>query len=252
MSDATQGTGKKGLGTGAWIAIGCGGVALIAIIAVALVLGWGLFKAKEIAEEFGDNPAQTAAETVIRLNPDLELIDSDEEAGTITFRNEKTGEEATLNFEEIAQGRFSMKTAEGEYRVDASDVAEEGAVTFEGPEGEARIGVVAGRGDAPDWIPVYPGATGVQTGYSASTAEQASGIVTCATEDGPSEVIEHYEGWFERNGYEVTGRSSSRTPQGSFSAIAGELAADGRTLHVGVVEQAGATRVTINYSDRSE
>ena len=127
MSNGTAGTGKKGLSPVAWIAIGCGGILIVGMIAVAGLVGWGFFKARELVEEFDGNPARAAAETMIKLNPELELIESDEDAGTVTFRNEKTGEVATLNFEDIAQGRFTVSTDEGEFQVDGSGAAEGGA-----------------------------------------------------------------------------------------------------------------------------
>jgi hypothetical protein len=74
----------------------------------------------DIVERLEDSPARTMAETVIRMNSELELLSTDDDAGTITFRSSETGEEATLNFEDIAQGRFTMTTSEGEVSIDAS------------------------------------------------------------------------------------------------------------------------------------
>ena len=87
---------KKGLSTGAKIAIGCGAVIVLGAIAMMLLLGWGVSKAKEYAEEFEENPAKAVAETAVRVNPELDLVSTDDEAGTITFRNDRTGEEATI------------------------------------------------------------------------------------------------------------------------------------------------------------
>jgi len=74
-------------------------------------------------EELRNNPVQVGAETLIRMNPELDRVSTDEDAGTLTFRNNRTGEEATLNFEDVAEGRFSTTTDEGE---DAVDVGEAG------------------------------------------------------------------------------------------------------------------------------
>ena len=45
----------------------------------------------------------------IKTNPDTKFISSDDE--TVTF--EKDGETMTLNFEDIANGNFSMTNADG-------------------------------------------------------------------------------------------------------------------------------------------
>lgn len=73
----------------------------------------------DFVEGLEGNPARTIAETAIRMNPELELLSTDEDAGTITFRNKETGEEATLNFADIAEGRFTMTTSDGDFSVDA-------------------------------------------------------------------------------------------------------------------------------------
>lgn len=253
MTNGTTEAGKKkGLSTIAWVAIGCGGLLLVFVVAVGLILGWGFFKAKEIASEFGDNPARAAAETIVRLNPELELVETDEEAGTITIRNERTGEQATLNFEDIAEGRFSWKTEEGEYQIDAAQAAEEGSVTIKGPEGQARFGVAASAEDVPDWVPRYPNATSTRGAYSGRSAEGVTGLLTCTTDDGMGDVVAHYRSWFEGQGYAIESESSTATPSGGFSSIAGEWKEGGRTVKVVAAEQDGTTQVTINYSGKTE
>ena len=53
-------------------------------------------------------------------NPDLEVVSSDDESGTVTIRNKKTGEEITMNAADIKNGRLRFKNEKGE------------EVTFEG------------------------------------------------------------------------------------------------------------------------
>ena len=137
---------KKGLPVLAWVAIGCGAIVILTLVAFGALGFFAVRKGTEMVKEatgadsvsefvegFEKNPARAAAETAIRLNPELELVSSDDEAGTITFRNSRTGETATVDFEEIAQGRLSITTDEGDYSFDASD-----GVTVTGPEGTTR------------------------------------------------------------------------------------------------------------------
>ena len=42
-------------------------------------------------QDLQDNPLKTGAELAVRMNPELELISTDDEAGTITFRNHPHG-----------------------------------------------------------------------------------------------------------------------------------------------------------------
>ena len=251
---------KKGMSPWAWVAIGCGGIVVVGFI-VFLALGMFVFnKTKEvvdeatggkslseIAQEFQDNPAKAAAETAIRVNPDLELVSTDDEAGTITFTNTKTGEEATLNFEDIAEGRFSMTTGEGEYKIDATDGGEGGGITFSGPEGETRIGGSTNLSDVPDWVPSYPGLTEAQSSLHSTTAEGVMGAFTGKSSDDAQAVVDHFKQLFEDRGYTVGSESMTKTGDGAFGAISGELD-DGRTINVVVIENNEGTSVTVNYN----
>ncbi len=250
MSNGDLTAPKKGMSPLAWVAIGCGGLAILAVVLVIGVVGFGIFKAKEMAQDFQANPAKTAAETIVKLNPELDLMSTDDEAGTVTVKNNKTGEIATLNFEDIAEGKFSVTTDEGEFKMDVSETDDGGAVTFTGPEGEARFGASADLGDVPGWVPIYPGAAEAQGTFSSKTAEGLAGLVTAKTEDSSQQVLDHYKQWLEDNGYEIQGTSVNTTPQGSFSGISGTLEASGRMVNVGVIEQSGEeTVVTINYNE---
>lgn len=134
----TNGAKKKGLSLVAWIAIG--GVGLVVVAAVVMV-GLALFltkKVADVAEGFQGNPMQTVAELAIKAHPDYDLLETDEEAGTIKVRHKETGDSATMRIADVAKGKFEIVTAEGKaYSV---SVGEEG-VTVKGPDGESTMGL---------------------------------------------------------------------------------------------------------------
>ncbi len=254
---------QQGTSPWVWVAVGCGGILVVGFIAF---LALGLFavkKGKEIVEEatgtdsfsefvedMKENPAKALAETAIRTNPELDLVATDDDAGTITFTNTKTGEEATLNFEDIAEGRFSMTTDEGEFRVDATD-AGEGGVTFTGPDGEARFGASADLSDVPDWVPAYPGATDVTGTMHTSSADGVMGAFTGKSTDDAQKVVDHFKQLFEDEGYAIGGESMTRTGDAAFGGINGDLG-DGRSINVMIVQAEGNTQVTINYNQKQQ
>ena len=51
-------------------------------------------KAKDFIEDAEGNPIAAAAETIVKLNPELELVESDREGGKITIREKDTGKES--------------------------------------------------------------------------------------------------------------------------------------------------------------
>ena len=259
------GPAKKGLSPLAWIAIGCGGLVVVGFV-VFIGLSMFVFKKgkemvqdatgsesfQEMVEGFQENPMGKIAETAIRANPDLDFIESDQDAGTITFRNKKTGEEATLNFDDIAEGRFSMTTSEGEYSIDASDSTEEGGITFKGPEGETRIGSGAELGDVKDWIPLYPGATEAQSAFQTNTAEALAGTLSSETTDDAQTVFDHYKKTFVDEGYDITSESMTKTGKGAFGNLSAEDPESGRTLTVTIIGEDKGTNLMLTYNVKKQ
>lgn len=242
---------KKGLSPLAWVGIGCGVLALLSIIVIVVVFGFVATKVSEVASDFNDNPAQAAAELAVRLNPELELIESDEEAGTITFENTKTGEEFTLNFEDIAEGRFTATTEEGNVVVDVTGDEEEGTVTVRTNEGVARFGAGTSLEDVPEWVPLYPDGEEAQGAYTTVTAEGVSGTVTVKTKEETQKVLDYYKALLEEEGYNVTLQTMNFGDEETQGMVIGQHE-DGRTVNVVVARAEESTQVAIQYTGKKE
>ncbi len=259
-----SGAAKKGLSPLAWIGLGIG--AFVAVgFAGCLALGVFMYRTgqeavreatgseglSDFVEGLQDDPARTAAEAMIRLNPDLDLISTDDTAGTITFRDNRTDEEATLNFADIAEGRFSMTTAEGDVSIDASESAAGAAsVTFRGPDGEMRFGGSPNLADVPDWLPVYPGGTDAQSAFQTTSGDTLSGAVASKTTDPARTVVAYYKGVLEDAGYVISAESLTQAGTGAIGAVSGEHDAEGRSITVAAMEQPGETQVMVTYTER--
>lgn len=240
---------KKGLPVLAWVGIGCGALVLVGVIGFVALVGFGVSKAKDVVGDFQDNPAKAAAELVVRMNPDLELVSSDDAAGTMTIRNQKDGELLTLNFDDIAEGRFSVTTDEGEFSIDGSD-ASSGGVTVRGPDGESRFGAAADVDDVPDWVPVYPEASDAKSSYSGRSGGETTGAISATTTRTLEQVVDWYKSRLEDEGYEVTTQTLGSGDAG-FATVAGERASDERKVSVMINRDAnGPNRLTITYQGR--
>ena len=200
---------KKKVSPWIWVLGGC----LFLVVVVLLLMGgctWFLAdKAKDIAADFEANPAKAAAEIAVKFNPDLELVSTDEESGTMTVLEKSTGKEVTLNFEEIADGRFSFETEEGESTI-SFDPEGEAGLTIESPDGTTTFGA---GGVLPSWIPLYPGASEPQGAYSSTAGDQRSGAVSFRSTDPVARVLEFYERTLKAAGLEVS--KTTFTTQGS-------------------------------------
>ena len=268
MTDEASMTGqeeKKGLSTLAWVAIGCGSLVVFGFV-VFMALGIFVFnKGKEVideatggmsisdfVEDLQDNPAKVAAETVVRVNPDLELVSTDDDEGTITFRNSQSGEEITLDFEDLAEGRFGVSTEEGDFSFSTAETEDGTGIVMKGPDGEARFGGAANLDEVPDWVPLYPGVSATQNAFHSVSEEEIAGILGGQTADGAAKVIDFFKDRFEAEDWEVTGQSETKTPDGGMSMIVGTQSATERTVSVTAIEASGETQVMVNYSGKTD
>ncbi|MDZ4289382.1 MAG: hypothetical protein U0984_15570, partial [Prosthecobacter sp.] len=146
---------KKGLSGLAIAGIGCGGLFLLACLGGGVLAMRACSKVKEMAGDFQKNPAKAAATLMVKANPELELVSTNDAKGEITIKNKKTGEVTTMSFDEMSQGKFTVKDAKGnETTIDGSAVGQ-GRMTIKGPDGETVIGGSASETAPPAWIPTY-------------------------------------------------------------------------------------------------
>jgi hypothetical protein len=201
MTPAAPPAGKKKLSPLAWVAIGCGVILVIGAIIVVGMVGAGAWFAKKQIAKFEENPAVAAAELAVRANPDLEVVESDPEAGTLTVRNKKTGEVVTWNAKDIEEGRFSITTSGGEATFETG--GEEGSFKITNEKGEEIT--FSGLGDTkdlPSWLPAYPGGK-VEGSYDATTGEGRTAAFTVTTSDPAERVLAYYDTSLQSSGLTV-------------------------------------------------
>jgi len=223
MNGTQGGAQKKGLSPLAWVGIGCGGLVVLAIIAIT---AGGIFvanKAADFVEDAEGNPAAAAAEMLVSLNPALELVESDREAGTITIRERSSGKVITVDLEQIEEGKISFEDENGE------------TASF-GASGEAV--------ELPDWLPVYPGAVTAQGGFSSVAGGKRRGMFTFKTSAPPEDVLTHYEGVFNDLSLEVSTSSVTSGDQEVQNLTGKSSEYD---INATVTDAAGDTGVAITY-----
>ncbi|MDH3813091.1 MAG: hypothetical protein OEV48_01270 [Acidobacteriota bacterium] len=250
MSNDKQAAESKGLPVWAWVGIGCG--ALMIVVLVVVMVG-GFFvarKVKDVAADFEDNPAMATARMIVKLNPELEEISTDEDAGTITVRNTRTGEEMTVNFEDIEEGKFSFSTDDGEITVDASELQESGTINVTDDEG----GVVFSTGgavsdDVEAWVPIFPGCEPTNRHSMRSEQEQTGGF-ELETPASVEEALEFYRAALTDEGYEVSVNTFTQE-ESEGGMVNGTHREKGRNVVAIFSSDAGApTKIVISYSQR--
>jgi len=251
MSDEAQAGGKrKGLHPLVWVGIGCGVILLVVAVGF-MALGWfALHKGKQALEDLDKDPGKLA-EWVIRANPDLELVERDPKAGTITVRNVKTGEVMTVNWEDAKEGRFSFSSGDQEVVVDTK--SEDGTMRITGERGDDERFELSfgGKGEveAPDWVPLYPGTE--PTGGATMTKEgKVSGGFGLETTDGVDQVIAYYREALAGAGYEVSVNTFASGSETS-GAILGGTRAD-RTVGVHISRSDDKTTIGVTFEEKGE
>lgn len=243
-SGGTAGSAKQGMPTWAWIGIGCGCLVVLAGLAVVGLMIFGGKQLVELAEELEDNPA-AAVEFAIRLNPELELVETDNEAGTVTVRNKETGEVATFDFSDIENGNFSFEGSDG---TNFSVRGEDGKVeTTDGDGNTATFGAGQNPDNLPSWLHLYPGAS-VEVGFTQQGGGQATGIVSQQTDDSIHDVAEHFAKHFESEGWEVTRNQMSGGGQ-NVIVVTG-TSEDGTYTHAATAstDEQGKTQISMHYT----
>ncbi len=250
MANGEQVPAKQGLPVWAWVGIGCG--ALIVLVMIAIAIG-GIFianKAKDVAADFEKDPAMVAARMIVKLNPELEEVDSDPDAGTMTVRNKQTGEVITVDLEDIKEGRLSFKSGDREINIDASEMEGSGTLKITDEDG----GVVFSSGDVsqelPAFVPVYPGCEPANR-HSMTTGGESIGGFELETSDSVQEVLEFYRSKLEAAGFETSVNTFSQDGSRGGMVNANEPGAN-RTVTV-IINSEGAspTKVVVSFQRRT-
>ena len=246
---------KKGMSTGAKIAIGC----LIGLVVVVggcfVVTGYfvkkGVNSVKEFAEKAQNDPdgaAFDAAVFAFKMNPDAEIVSKDEDAKTITVRDKKSGKEITFNLDDIKSGNLSMES-DGEkvnVGVTPGENGQGGSMTVESSKGNKMTFGAGSNASVPDWIPTYPGSS--SDSFSAMEVNgEKSGTYTIHTSDGVEQLMAFFEDRMKGAGFEVnkTTMSANGNLGGNLTCTAGA-----RTVNITLTTQDGETQGLVAYNEK--
>jgi len=181
-------TEKQGLSVLAYLGLGCAALTVLAIVAAVFGIGWGVKKVGGVIAEVQANPEKFAAEMIVKADPNLEVVTSDETKGELTFRNKATGESTTISYAEAAQGHLKVKKSgpAGEETVvlDATAGATRRVETADG----VTTTQIGGSLQPPAWFPMMDGLALAPGGIRKTTGARAS-FELAATSAAPTEAI---------------------------------------------------------------
>jgi hypothetical protein len=244
---------KKGMSTGAKIAVGC----LIALVLcvggcfvmTAIGLKWAGGKVKDFAEKAEKDPdygVYKLALTAFQANPDYEVVSSDDSAKSITVREKKSGKKVTFTLSDIKSGRLSIESEGEKVNVDVDQSGTNGgSMTISSEKGKMTFGATD-MSALPSWVIAYPGARTDGVSTLESNGEK-SGTFTIHTSDSAEQVLAFYAQKLEGSGFEVekTNVSGTHAAGGSVTGTAGN-----RSLSVIVSNQEGETQGLVAFTEK--
>jgi len=176
------------------------------------------------------NPGLAVSKMIATANPDAEVLNTDEGAGTITVRDKRTGKVVTMSFDQAKSGNFTFSAT--------------------GDDGKtASVEIGSGASKLPSWVPAYPGAAAkgtfaVKGDGGNGTGEGGSFAFT--TPDAPAKVKSFYEEKCKEAGMHV--KVTVHGDQGGMIVASDE--ADQRSLHITVAGGDAETTVNVIYGSK--
>jgi hypothetical protein len=171
------------------------------------------------------NPGLAISKLVAAANPNIQVLNTDDGAGTITLRDRRTGKITTMTFDQARNGKFSITTQD--------EQGKNATLDFGG--GPAK--------GIPDWVPSYPGGSEPKSTFSAAADNgKVGGSFIFTTTDPQDRVMSFYQDKCKALGFQTTNISS---PGGG--SIIGRDDASGRSLVIFVGNGSPAS-VSVTYS----
>jgi len=241
--------GKKGLPIWAWFGIGCAGLLVLVMVALLVVGMFVTKKVKEVAGDFEKNPEIAAARMLVKLNPEIEEVEVNEDEGTITVRNKKTGEIFTADVDDLKEGRFTVTGEDGTAVITAGTGTGDDEGSYKITAGGQTMELGGGDSDSvPSWIPVIPGAE-VEPLFTMSADGVSRGSIKIVTDKDAKEVLEFYKEKMEQAGFEIQTTSYSGDGE-SVDMLNGQSDDPKRTLIVNVTSDSdGKVNAAVTYSE---
>ncbi len=248
---------KKGLPVLAWIGIGCGTIILLTIIGLVALGGYAIHKVKQAGFDPGlwkKNPTAAAAKIVTTMNPDVEVVSTDNDSQTITIRNKKTGKTVTIDLQDIKDGKFRFFDEKGKESTvtlsksgNEKESTESGTLNIKSSQGNFNISTGAGADKLPKWVPLYEGIAPERT-IVMKADKGASGSYSIVVQEPVEEVADRMEKKLKNDGFTVSKNSYAMNDK-KMVTISGEKG-DKFSITVVITNTEEGTGMNVSFSEK--
>lgn len=227
-----------------WILVSIAGLVLIAGV---LIISSGVF----LVHKFAQNPAMTTAKLLTAGNPDIEVLSADQGQNTVTFRDKKTGETVTMNFDDVKRGRIVFKNKGQEASLQVRGDGQNGSLEINSTQGAVKFGA-GNAAKLPDWVPVYPGVS-PHVNFSMQANDADGGTFQFETTDSAKDVLSFYEQALKRADFRITANISGNLAESSGAMLTAEDTNSKRTIMVtaGTADRGATVNVVFGANKKS-
>jgi len=221
------------------------GLVFLMIIAGA---GLGFFLMHKAKKEGLDpelirkNRSLAMAEMEVIKNPDVQMISSNDSAGTMVIRDRKTGKKTTLKFD----SEKKMMVAVEDHGKPSETMVDANATAVAVTDGNAAVKVGSDASNLPSWLPVYPGAAPQNTASVNENGKQA-GTYVFVSQDSAGKVLGYYSDQLTAANMKLTRTASS----GDSDAITATQDDNGRTIVITASSKSDGTHVSVTYEEKA-
>jgi hypothetical protein len=231
--------------TSVWVWI-LGGIAIF-LFAITLACGLVAYMGMRMIKSAGfdselmkRNPGLAMAKMATSVNPDYEIVKSNDREGTIVVREKSTGKLVTMKFDPDTK-RMVITTDDGKQSALSID---NNGFTAQSPDGTVKFGGAA-AGSAPAWVPAYPGSSPQNT-MSSTTPEGSQNTFTFKSKDSASTILTFYSDQLKAAGFNIN--MTTNTDQGGLVQASDE--AKKRTVNVIVGTSADGTETAVTAIEK--
>ena len=230
-----------------WILGGCFGLLVLGAIVGGMAMYYIAHKAKDAARMIEKNPGYAVARIIAAAHPDVDVVSTDEDKGTITVRDKKTGKVMTMNFADAQKGKFVFEQDGQKLAVEAHTDGDKGSIELKSNEGSMKFNAGAGAEKLPDWLPAYPGSS-PQGSVSMQSATGTSGSFHFTTKDSVEQVMSYYEDSLKKAGLKVNTNTVQQNGKTGLGTVTGEEAGNKRKVFVNATVTTDGTNVGLTFT----
>ena len=193
------------------------GIVVVVMVGFTAMCGLGGYflmrKAKQSgldSELLTKNPGYATAKLMVTMNPELDVVSSDDSSGNIVVREKKTGKTMTFKFDAEKKSMVVVDEDGKSATVKLNTDGDKSGIEVQSSDGTAKFST-SGSSQMPAWIPTYPGSTPKGT-FSSQTKDGNQSTFAFKTNDAPAKVMSYYQDQLKSGGFNIT--MTTNTPQG--------------------------------------